>query len=204
MRAEPPNSTARVDPRVCGETGYQGRRVLWIRGRSPRVRGNLELVPGIEERGGSIPACAGKPTTATVSAIPTTVDPRVCGETTSWPRSRSSGAGRSPRVRGNRDLVPRRVSCCGSIPACAGKPFTQGKTVLLFQVDPRVCGETPLALGFGFSNKGRSPRVRGNRAGDVVGGRQDRSIPACAGKPATHDRSSDRSAVDPRVCGETG
>ena len=52
---------AGVYPRVCGGTLFTHRQGRYLRGLSPRVRGNLWQGPPAEERGWSIPACAGEP-----------------------------------------------------------------------------------------------------------------------------------------------
>ena len=84
------------------------------------------------------------------------VYPRVCGGTCHRP-------GLSPRVRGNRSVVPdmgsipacageppttpirRSIPACagepGSIPACAGEPRCR-------EVYPRVCGGTDMPWGY--------------------------------------------------------
>ena len=51
----------KVDPRVCGETTRKGVKAYGVKGRSPRVRGNLSLCFLAQRCAGSIPACAGKP-----------------------------------------------------------------------------------------------------------------------------------------------
>ena len=59
----------RVYPRVCGGTTTSR---LWPRytwGLSPRVRGNQMASVPIEERQGSIPACAGEPFVAASRSI---------------------------------------------------------------------------------------------------------------------------------------
>ena len=51
---------------------------------------------------------------------------------------------------------------------------------------------------------GLSPRVRGNLERDKTQDRIDRSIPACAGEPATVVECARMQGVYPRVCGGTG
>ena len=151
----------------------------------------------------SIPACAGKPRPGEERPAGGQVDPRVCGETSSANSRSRLRRGRSPRVRGNRRSPITHLLAQGSIPACAGKPLPPVAAGSCAQVDPRVCGETAPTSGGGVLCAGRSPRVRGNLPlrSDEVEGRG--SIPACAGKPETHAAARGRTAVDPRVCGET-
>ena len=120
-------------------------RLLFYRGESglsPRVRGNPETARGRAFIGGSIPACAGEPSTIFPYQTPIWVYPRVCGGTLSHRTFRFFVPGLSPRVRGN--LLPRRchVNKKRSIPACAGEPVECIDIVEGFKVYPRVCGGT--------------------------------------------------------------
>ena len=76
--------------------------IIFVRGLSPRVRGNRSIdgVNGIGLR--SIPACAGEPTIANPLKIFYTVYPRVCGGTKLSVNCFCIPSGLSPRVRGNR------------------------------------------------------------------------------------------------------
>ena len=67
-----------------------------------------------------------------------------------------------------------------SIPACAGEPLEQCRSL----------------------QEGLSPRVRGNPRIEAMVPSGNRSIPACAGEPRLQRR--DRRRVYPRVCGGTG
>ena len=70
-----------VYPRVCGGTSHG---LIWrsaITGLSPRVRGNRAVDHGECVLVGSIPACAGEPTTTPCDGHMSGVYPRVCGGT---------------------------------------------------------------------------------------------------------------------------
>ena len=71
-------------------------------------------------------------------------------------------------------------------------------------VYPRVCGGTLARLCNVQRTAGLSPRVRGNRLPDAVGGGVDGSIPACAGEPQSWASGIVNATVYPRVCGGTG
>ena len=75
-----------VYPRVCGGTGGLSAVASSSRGLSPRVRGNQDGPERAEAFGGSIPACAGEPTSGATLRRSFRVYPRVCGGT----RSRKS------------------------------------------------------------------------------------------------------------------
>ncbi len=113
---------AGVYPRVCGEASCLNPTSGHIRGLSPRVRGSLPRRIGHSARGGSIPACAGKPWRLDLIPRRWWVYPRVCGEAfTSCPLIQRE-LGLSPRVRGSLDSDGGAWRGRGSIPACAGKP----------------------------------------------------------------------------------
>ena len=114
-----------VYPRVCG--GTPRRRVMWTgwHGLSPRVRGNLNISPVATPAWGSIPACAGEPTSRRIADAGRGVYPRVCGGTRPAYGYSPADRGLSPRVRGNRQEMVKPVAMVGSIPACAGEPATR-------------------------------------------------------------------------------
>ena len=60
-----------------------------------------------------------------------------------------------------------------------------------------------MALSLCISNRGLSPRVRGNRPGGHGISNPERSIPACAGEPGFEVFVCGGSQVYPRVCGGT-
>ena len=70
-------------------------------------------------------------------------------------------------------------------------------------VYPRVCGGTRLPVGSKSSDRGLSPRVRGNLPSSKSKPTPRRSIPACAGEPAASLPSAEVIRVYPRVCGGT-
>ena len=103
------NPPAGVYPRVCGGTVTVKLLPTSTTGLSPRVRGNPARVAATGRRRRSIPACAGEPRLRTAPLAAAEVYPRVCGGTVWSIPCRSSPAGLSPRVRGNR-LVRRRCT----------------------------------------------------------------------------------------------
>ena len=174
-----------------------------VDGLSPRGRGNRPVAPDPRRRRRSIPAWAGKPMMLTSRVNPSTVYPRVGGETFKRRSLEAAEAGLSPRGRGNQQ--PR---CCGpiqggSIPAWAGKPGAGGCSGNRTAVYPRVGGETKLDLIDDMTRPGLSPRGRGNH--ECIRGVEPRSgsIPAWAGKPRRPRASGPHSEVYPRVGGET-
>ena len=192
-----------VYPRVCGGTVELDRRPRFVRGLSPRVRGNLAIEGGRSSGRGSIPACAGEPAICLKSALVVGVYPRVCGGTWDEIKSFGNNPGLSPRVRGNRGRGAAGEGESGSIPACAGEPATTCRRSCARRVYPRVCGGTPPCPCRAPSTTGLSPRVRGNRLDVGADCVADGSIPACAGEPPLFCPFARLRGVYPRVCGGT-
>ena len=152
-------------------------------------------------RAGSIPACAGEPSSSTTRTGPTWVYPRVCGGAGAADGVLSTLTGLSPRVRGSHGSKRRSLRLKGSIPACAGEPLPEVSPRMLSKVYPRVCGGAALGVTFQSGPWGLSPRVRGSPGRRREHPGVEGSIPACAGEPrqGSGRRADDR--VYPRVCG---
>ncbi len=192
-----------VYPRVCG--GTSSRRTHWepVTGLSPRVRGNRGRRNRRERLRGSIPACAGEPTSGRSSGPFGSVYPRVCGGTYSSCFLLAAWRGLSPRVRGNLLQRGLKADHRGSIPACAGEPCATTPTNPRCAVYPRVCGGTAFPCPPRLEGSGLSPRVRGNRGQLVMVLPVSGSIPACAGEPLGPLQPAPAAPVYPRVCGGT-
>ena len=172
-------------------------------GLSPRVRGNrAEGVTGWDEEG-SIPACAGEPSTSAPTWTVLSVYPRVCGGTEGKPQHIPAAGGLSPRVRGNPVGIGYAADRIGSIPACAGEPAARPVGQPRAGVYPRVCGGTLQAVCYRCIRMGLSPRVRGNPEGGARHRAEIGSIPACAGEPRALAFAGHVLGVYPRVCGGT-
>ncbi len=91
-----------VYPRVCGGTVARTRTSYWVKGLSPRVRGNRARGCAARYRVRSIPACAGEPAPSLALHCQQRVYPRVCGGTHGQGPRPAGCDGLSPRVRGNR------------------------------------------------------------------------------------------------------
>ena len=91
-----------VYPRVCGGTRIDAVQPGLAGGLSPRVRGNHAPRQDEQHGTGSIPACAGEPSSVHTPVRMARVYPRVCGGTVQMPPQAPLRRGLSPRVRGNR------------------------------------------------------------------------------------------------------
>ena len=158
---------------------------------------------GLPPSSGSIPACAGEPPLDPGRPAPAAVYPRVCGGTLRQWTETASAPGLSPRVRGNRGVKPGTFPLTGSIPACAGEPSRGSASNGKAAVYPRVCGGTTSKLRRYGTQKGLSPRVRGNLSTIAFLPPALGSIPACAGEPGMTQPPSELGGVYPRVCGGT-
>ena len=171
------------------------------RGLSPRVQGSQQIPLLLPHLMGSIPACAGEPRTWTGQRKGERVYPRVCGGALFGRFADRFVEGLSPRVRGSHACVHRCDPRAGSIPACAGEPWSRWATSSTGGVYPRVCGGATSTASSSCLARGLSPRVRGspNELPGRLGGRG--SIPACAGEPAKTRGMPPAVEVYPRVCG---
>ena len=192
-----------VYPRVCGGTVLPSELLCAHQGLSPRVRGNLVSFDAADAVGGSIPACAGEPHRTLPALVGAPVYPRVCGGTLRLSGIAATGAGLSPRVRGNHWLVCSGGWNVGSIPACAGEPRPAPGCRTTSEVYPRVCGGTMPATPHYTTSRGLSPRVRGNLTVEGSCSIWVGSIPACAGEPIPTSATWRTTGVYPRVCGGT-
>ena len=171
-----------LSPRVRGNLAWRDQALV-DQGSIPACAGNHERHYASADRVGSIPACAGEPSRRSPARRDGSVYPRVCGGTGFLVDVRRNVGGLSPRVRGNLQDPRRRRE--------------------LEEVYPRVCGgtfSTPRPDAF---DRGLSPRVRGNLGRRERSAGLDRSIPACAGEPASRWGTTLSRWVYPRVCGGT-
>ena len=147
---------------MCGENSERTIIRAVKRGSSPRVRGKLRKLDGVQG--------------------PVMAHPRVCGENSSIRVIFSLKVGSSPRVRGkpvDRTVVPAGV---GLIPACAGKTPPRSRTSSTSGAHPRVCGENIAWIVASAAAAGSSPRVRGKPVIGLLLLLGLGLIPACAGK----------------------
>jgi len=172
-----------VHPRVRGGTATASPSPSPAWGASPRARGNREINSGLCRKVGCIPACAGEPSRVADRGRRGEVHPRVRGGTSSARNASATGAGASPRARGNRRRSrpgPRGRRC---IPACAGEPARSWSGARGRRVHPRVRGGTTRVPAESLASTGASPRARGNPAARRQFQPRFGCIPACAGEP---------------------
>ena len=198
----PASRTNKVYPRVGGEPALALAITFSACGLSPRGRGTRAASTRCYIHVRSIPAWAGNPGHAQLASLKVSVYPRVGGEPKDNDGNLAQNQGLSPRGRGTRWERTREVVSSGSIPAWAGNPEWRRKCTREGAVYPRVGGEPILRRAERRGRKGLSPRGRGTRLLQPVGGAQGRSIPAWAGNPHGPGRLRTQHPVYPRVGGE--
>ena len=127
----------------------------------------------------------------------------MCGVTMASGDAGAGDVGLSPRVRGHHVLSANGIDRARSIPACAGSPPFLNNRKQAVWVYPRVCGVTCQKERRRSQQYGLSPRVRGHRRRGFHSAGSVRSIPACAGSPASRLHLVGFFMVYPRVCGVT-
>ena len=150
-----------VHPRVRGEHGHSSCGGTPRNGSSPRTRGT----PG--RRSGCRPS---RP-----------VHPRVRGEHPPCLPYLSLASGSSPRTRGTRRHVEPVNRDRRFIPAYAGNTWSAAVARTHTSVHPRVRGEHFEGAHINEAQRGSSPRTRGTRVRNRLGGTMGRFIPAYAG-----------------------
>ena len=191
----------RVDPRERGGSASYPPAKFPDAGRSPRARGKRDAGGTAARPAGSIPASAGEAGYFKFFRDLAGVDPRERGGSRRCNFRLSASAGRSPRARGKRVLVGRRVDRWGSIPASAGEALRSNTTCKSSRVDPRERGGSQTEPGAGAASRGRSPRARGKRESCRSVWTLKRSIPASAGEASTAWTPEPCARVDPRERG---
>ena len=114
----------RVYPRLRGGSLFNPARSGGISGLSPPTRGIPSGSGRHHYSGGSIPAYAGDPLTASDSGTLLAVYPRLRGGSVRRPSVQSSSKGLSPPTRGIRISPHPPCAASRSIPAYAGDPET--------------------------------------------------------------------------------
>ena len=151
-----------VYPRVGGGTPQTRRVRVPTWGLSPRGRGNLSTHNTHAVSCRSIPAWAGEPWHGHSPPDHQGVYPRVGGGTDRDIGRLLRGSGLSPRGRGNPPHGIAHRPHLRSIPAWAGEPFLSTTCPGVSPVYPRVGGGTSSTFGTNASQRGLSPRGRGN------------------------------------------
>ena len=171
-------------------------------GSSPLTRGKPQryyrgdLLPRL------IPAHAGKTYGSHTRTVPSWAHPRSRGENASIDAKAAELGGSSPLTRGKRGLggVPGVVDRL--IPAHAGKTARPCARLIRWRAHPRSRGENPVGGAFPARSEGSSPLTRGKLGFFFLSWRNDRLIPAHAGKTIARYRRVVCGEAHPRSRGE--
>ena len=173
---------ARAHPRSRGENGRVTLPSVNRLGSSPLTRGKPRDTRTTSRNGGLIPAHAGK--------------------------TRSPGfvcvckSGSSPLTRGKRERRRGSGARSGLIPAHAGKTCVKTEARPGIWAHPRSRGENAAAEGRLRLTQGSSPLTRGKPVLPMLANRQERLIPAHAGKTPKSAHPFQHLGAHPRSRGE--
>ena len=134
------------------------------------------------------PAYAGKSGGNVMSQMAYTDHPRLCGEKLESDAILGENAGSPPPMRGKDILSDQSYPVTGITPAYAGKRLHQGRSHLLYQDHPRLCGEKAFFVGFLRELIGSPPPMRGKEMLSVYQIGKIRITPAYAGKSLPEPR----------------
>ena len=189
-------------PRMRGEGAEAMGAALRGEGSSPHARGGHPALerPGAFDR--LIPACAGRARRSASHSGVSGAHPRMRGEGICFTANGSTTRGSSPHARGGRDGQGQDRGGQGLIPACAGRAASGKRSVTCGWAHPRMRGE-----GYTFGDPkwhlpGSSPHARGGPAGAALQLRQERLIPACAGRAGSECHPRTCAGAHPRMRGE--
>ena len=141
---------------------FQGRGET---GSSPHARGTPTFYRLYTVKSRFIPACAGNARTVAVSALPSTVHPRMRGERGGCLSHNHLHTGSSPHARGTRAWASFIIVMGRFIPACAGNARVRSIMSPNAAVHPRMRGERWAGHGASVVNGGSSPHARGTQDG---------------------------------------
>ena len=189
-------------PRAGGENSSAWWTVPLGRGSSPRGRGKQRIGLQSEEKGGLIPARAGKTLWWTRASRPARAHPRAGGENSRSSQALSPSEGSSPRGRGKLDVGGREDGFGRLIPARAGKTFVHLGGHPGRKAHPRAGGENPAEGTDRELDAGSSPRGRGKRGRESPRCGHGRLIPARAGKTSRGGANRRELTAHPRAGGE--
>ena len=190
-------------PRVRGGTCWEFHAASFALGLSPRARGNQLHVVLVDDDLGTIPACAGEPSSRSRQNRWSWDYPRVRGGTRIAGRPFDGLVGLSPRARGNLVYTVLMICHKRTIPACAGEPHPDTRAGRRIRDYPRVRGGTGSRGLEARLPGGLSPRARGNPVGTDTPVFWDGTIPACAGEPPRVPCNAWKDRDYPRVRGGT-
>ena len=187
---------------MCGDYAAALRISSRSADTTPRVRGLPYALDAVLRERRYNPACAGTTYRVARSGLPTSIQPRVCGDyhVDGWHCYHRTDT--TPRVRGLRPARARRWRPTRYNPACAGTTYEHYTQKQESTIQPRVCGDYRLTSCRRISGFDTTPRVRGLRYLKERRKNKNRYNPACAGTTPSIRPVFVLSSIQPRVCGD--
>ena len=192
---------ARAHPRECGADLHRRSATFVNRGSSPRVRGRRTRPTCRSCRLGLIPASAGQTYPFPSCKLSSTAHPRECGADEVEGDKLCLIRGSSPRVRGRRLRLRRRVGVARLIPASAGQTDASKSIDKGVGAHPRECGADRGRARMAQATQGSSPRVRGRQVAWIHRSQPPGLIPASAGQTCSRTAMRLVTRAHPRECG---
>ena len=188
-------------PRSCGANAVGRAALVFRRGSSPLVRGQLRRSNRRRWRSRIIPARAGPTWIRPTWSRTWTDHPRSCGANRAPTTSSSTGCGSSPLVRGQLVVLVGLPGVGRIIPARAGPTGPNRRPEHRNQDHPRSCGANRASSSPRVQIRGSSPLVRGQRRYSELPHIRWRIIPARAGPTPLPSSACLCGADHPRSCG---
>ncbi|RSX51074.1 hypothetical protein D2E24_1914 [Bifidobacterium samirii] len=191
-----------VHPRLRGEDVAGSVESERPSGSPPLARGRCLRLCLFIGPGRFTPACAGKISASSGTAVGAAVHPRLRGE--DWPRPPAPcrRTGSPPLARGRSDRRSRRGFPRRFTPACAGKIMSRLCLGSPLPVHPRLRGEDGGCRPAHWAMSGSPPLARGRSCRACAWVPRSRFTPACAGKMSGRARPRRAWSVHPRLRGE--
>ena len=189
-------------PRLRGEKSPDTVSKTVSLGSPPLARGKDGVVREMTPEERITPACAGKRDLCASRKISKRDHPRLRGEKTSIPASRSFRIGSPPLARGKGRFCCFFLALLRITPACAGKRVYILRTCTLLRDHPRLRGEKAKCRFYKIFAPGSPPLARGKVSSGIHSSQMRRITPACAGKSFYLLSSCFSSTDHPRLRGE--
>ena len=177
-----PRRTHRDHPREYGENLSRCGFHRYLRGPSPRIRGESLLRRRLGCHGRTIPANTGRIGGLTLLRRRLGDHPREYGENAAALLQESLNPGPSPRIRGESACISPPYLGARTIPANTGRIDLEENPKISLGDHPREYGENVVDQILHFARVGPSPRIRGELQAGVESNETAGTIPANTGR----------------------
>ena len=189
-------------PRIRGENHRDLRRGRFFLETSPHTRGEPSAAVSVLDRPGNIPAYAGRTIYGEDVNLDAEKHPRIRGENHLARLQVRNHAETSPHTRGERCCCATQPDSPGNIPAYAGRTRLEDPNGGCTWKHPRIRGENWLPKESCTIAPETSPHTRGEHASTLGRWKDNRNIPAYAGRTPPQCLHARPSRKHPRIRGE--